>query len=227
MKRGAIFGRRGHRAREVVAVGLVDRDHVGQLDHALLQALQLVARTRQHQHQEEIRHVGDRGFRLSGADRFDQHDVETGRFADQHGFARLGGDAAERSTAGRGANEGVGIVGQPRHAGLVGEDRAAGARRGGIDRQHRNLVAAPGQERAERIDGGRLADARHARDADTNGLSGPWQQCLHQIPRGGLVIAAPALDQRDGARDRGAIAGQNSMRRAWRDRRFARGCAKP
>ena len=33
------------------------------------------------------------------------------------------------------------------------------------------------------------------------------QQGLHQIARGGLMVAAPALDQRDGARQRRAVAG--------------------
>ena len=35
---------------------------------------------------------------------------------------------------------------------------------------------------------------------------------LHQLPRGRLMVGAPALDQRDGARDHGALAGQNSLR---------------
>ena len=55
------------------------------------------------------------------------------------------------------------IGGEPRHPRLVAEDRAAGARRGRIDRQHRDLVAALDQEHAERVDGGGLADARASR----------------------------------------------------------------
>ncbi len=96
---------------------------------------------------------------------------------------------------------------QPRHPRLVAEDRAAGAGRGGVDRQHRDLVAALDQEHAERVDGGGFADAGRAGDADADRLAGVWQQRLHQIARRGLVIAAPAFDQRDRARQRRAVAG--------------------
>ena len=82
MQRRAVFGSGSLGAREVVAVGLVDRDHVGELDQALLEALQLVAGARQHQHQEKIGHVGDHGLRLAGADGLDQHDVVAGGFAE-------------------------------------------------------------------------------------------------------------------------------------------------
>ena len=43
VQRAAIVGGRDLGALEIVAVGLVDRDHVGELDQALLDALQLVA----------------------------------------------------------------------------------------------------------------------------------------------------------------------------------------
>ena len=82
---------------DIVAVGLVDRDHVGELDHALLQALQFVAGAGEHQHQEKVGHVGDSGLRLADADRLDDDDVVAGRLAYQHRLARLGGDAAERA----------------------------------------------------------------------------------------------------------------------------------
>ena len=84
------------------------------------------------------------------------------------------------------------------------------------------LWPVPVRKRAERIDGGRLADARHAGDADANGLAGRRQQILHELPRRRLVVAAPALDQRDGARDDGALARQNAAR-AERARSGVRG----
>jgi len=95
---------------------------------------------------------------------------------------------------------------QLRHPRLVGEDRAAGAGRGGIDREHRHLVAALDQERAKRVDGSGFSDPRRAGDSDPDGLAGFGQQRLDQFARGGLVIAAPALDQRDRTRERRALA---------------------
>ena len=52
----------------------------------------------------------------------------------------------------------------------------------------------------------RLADARRAGDADADGLAGVGKQLLHQLMRLVLVIGALALDQRDGARQHGAVA---------------------
>ena len=48
MQRGAIFARRPHRPGAVVAFRLVDGDHVGDFEHALLDALQFVAGAGQH-----------------------------------------------------------------------------------------------------------------------------------------------------------------------------------
>jgi hypothetical protein len=46
---------------------------------------------------------------------------------------------------------------QARHAGLVGQDRAARSRRGGVDGQHGDTMARFDQIDAKLIDGGGLA----------------------------------------------------------------------
>jgi hypothetical protein len=53
------------------AVGLVDRDHVHQLQQAALDPLQLVAGPGQHQGQEAVGHVGHHRLGLADADRLD------------------------------------------------------------------------------------------------------------------------------------------------------------
>src|SRR5258707_2775562 len=58
----------------------------------------------------------------------------------------------------------------------------------------------------------RLAHARRACDADADRLAGQGQKLLHQAARRLLMIRAPALDQRDGARDDGALAGADAAR---------------
>ena len=95
---------------------------------------------------------------------------------------------------------------KPRHPRLVAEDRTSGAGGGGVDRQHRNLVTAFDQERPEHVDGGGLADAGRTGDADADRLAGIGQQRLQQIARRGLMVGAPAFDQRDRARQRRAAA---------------------
>src|SRR5262249_4658281 len=80
------------------------------------------------------------------------------------------------------------------------------------DATYRGLVALGGEEGAEHIDGGRLAHARHASDADADRFAGQGQKLLHQQARRLLMIRAPALDQRDGARNDGALARADAAR---------------
>ncbi len=128
MQGSTVFGGGGRCAVEIVSIGFVDGDHVGKLDHAFLETLELVAGTRQHQHQEEIGHVRNHGFRLAGAHGLDQNAVVARRLDDQHGLARLRGHAAERAGRGGGAYKSIPVGRQPRHAGLVRKDRSAAAR---------------------------------------------------------------------------------------------------
>ena len=97
MERGGVVGRRGGGPGTVVTVGLVDRHQVGELEDALLDALQLVAGARQHEHQEEVDHVGDDRLGLPDADGLDQHHVEAGGLDHDHGLPRRAGDPAERA----------------------------------------------------------------------------------------------------------------------------------
>jgi hypothetical protein len=62
---------------------------------------------------------------LSDADRFDDDHVETGRFADEHRFARLVGDAAERTRRRAGPDEGLVALTEQLHARLVAENRTS------------------------------------------------------------------------------------------------------
>ena len=87
------------RGRVGVEVGLVDDDEVGQLHHALLDRLQVVAGVGQLQQHEHVGHAGDGRLALADADRLDDHDVEAGGLAHQHRLARLLGHAAERAAA--------------------------------------------------------------------------------------------------------------------------------
>ena len=87
------------RRRAGIEVGLVDDDEVGELHHALLDRLQLVAGVRQLQEQEHVGHAGDRGLALADADGLDDHDVVAGSLDDAHRLARRRRDAAERSAA--------------------------------------------------------------------------------------------------------------------------------
>jgi hypothetical protein len=94
-----------------------------------------------------------------------------------------------------------------RGAGLVGKDRAAGAPRRRIDREHRDFASFFREHTAQRIDGRGLADARRPGNADAYRVAGGAQERLSQRGGGAAVIGALTFDKRNGARQHAAIAG--------------------
>ena len=86
---------------EIVAVALVDGDHVRQLHDAALDALEFVAGIGQHQHQKEVYHAGDYRFALTHTHRLHQHHVKAGRLTHHHCLARLAPDTSEFARGGR------------------------------------------------------------------------------------------------------------------------------
>ena len=88
-------------------VGLVDGDDVGQLQHAFLEPLQLVARARLHEDEEE---VDESATAVSDWPTPTVSTMTTSKPAASHSsiVSRVSrGDAAERAGAGGGADEGV------------------------------------------------------------------------------------------------------------------------
>ena len=80
-----------------VAVGLVHRDHVGELEDAALDALELVAGAGQGEEQEGVDHAGHRRLGLADADRLDQHHVVRRGLEHEHRLAGGPGHAAQRA----------------------------------------------------------------------------------------------------------------------------------
>src|ERR1700738_1141712 len=83
---------------------------------------------------------------------------------------------AKGPQGGRGPVLGVGVHRDPRHPRLVAKDRPAGAGGRRIDGQHGDPVPLFDQVHPERLDRGRLADARNSGDADVHGAAGFWHQ---------------------------------------------------
>ncbi len=98
--------------RQGVAVGLVHDHRVRELDHALLDALELVAAPGREEHEEEVDHGGHRHLGLPDAHGLDQHDVVARRLAEQHRLAGALGDAAQRAARGRRPDEGLVAAGR-------------------------------------------------------------------------------------------------------------------
>ena len=156
----------GTRRRAGIEVGLVDDDQVGELHHALLDRLQVVAGVGQLQQHEHVGHRGHRGFALADADGLDDDDAVARGLDDADRVARRRRDAAERAAARARPNERAAVDREVLHARLVAEDRAPRDARARIDREHGDAPAGADELQAEGLDEGRLADAGNARDAD-------------------------------------------------------------
>ena len=200
------FAARDFRLDEVVAVGLVDDDGVGELHDAFLDALQLVARARQYDEQEEVDHAAHGDFGLADADGLNQDDVVASRLAEQHGLAALARDAAECAARRRRTDERFRPAGKGPHPGLVTQYRALRDGAGRIDGEDGDTVAFVAEHVAERLDHRALASAGDARDADAKRLARARQQPLEDALRLREMARAVALDERDGARERHAVA---------------------
>jgi hypothetical protein len=72
-------------------------------------------------------------------------------------------------------------------------------------------VTLAGEGAAERIDGGGLAYAWRAGDADANGIAGEGEQILYELARQSLMVASAALDESDAARDHRTLPGANAV----------------
>ena len=125
-------------------VGLGDDEHVGHLHDPRLQELEHVAGGGLDDDRDRVGDVGHLGLRLADADGLDHDHVECGgeRFGRR---ARGGGKAAEAGARGGRADEHVAVVRVDLDPGPVAEQRAAGAPRARIDRQHgdRPVMRAP------------------------------------------------------------------------------------
>ena len=199
---------------------------VGQLHHALLDGLQVVAGVGQLQQHEHVGHAGHRGLALADADGLDDDDVVAGGLAHQHRLARLLGHAAQRAAGGAGADEGA----------LVAPTAApcASCRRGSsrpttLDDGSTASTATRwpllDQEQAQRLDEGALADARHAGDAEAERAAGVRQQRVQQLVGARAVVGARRLEQRDRLGHARGAAPAPAARARRRHQRLVGGCS--
>ena len=198
-------------ALDVVAVGFVDCQQVGDLDDALLHALELVSGTGDHDEQEKIDHGSNGDFVLSHADGFHEDDIITGGLAEQHGLAALAADTAERAAGGRGADVGVRLADEVLHAGFIAEDAAAGDAAAGVHGEHGDAFPTLTKLAAERLDERAFPGSGDAGDADADGVSGVRQQAGEEFLGEGLVRGVVAFHQGDGAREDADVAGEHAL----------------
>ena len=186
------------------AVGLVDREDVGDLHDARLERLDAVARFGDEHEDGRVGHAGDVELRLADADRLDQDAVEAGGVEQVGHLARAGGEAAERAAAGHRADVDALVQRDGFHADAVAEQGAAGERAGRVHRDDADAKTGGAVGEDEALDQGGLAGARRAGDPDAAGAAeravDPREQPLESRPA--------VLDHRDRPRQRGRLAGR-------------------
>jgi hypothetical protein len=196
--------------RGAVAVGLVHREHVGDLEDARLGGLHAVTHSRGEEHNGGVGEGHHLHLGLAHAHGLDEHHVAAGRVEHPHGLRRGPGQPTEVPPGGHRPDEHAVVRGVLPHPHPVSEQCAAGERRGGIDGEHPHLPPLLPQEADHRRGGGRLPDAGwpgQAHDVRTSGVRAEGGRHLAQCgvgtvlderdqPCDGQLLAAPgALDQ--------------------------------
>ena len=161
-----------HGAVGALAVGLVDDEHVGDLEDAGLGRLDAVAHPGCEQHHGGVGRAGDLDLGLAHADRLEQHDVAARGVEHAQGLRRRPGQPAEVAARGHRADEDLGVGGVVRHPDPVAEQRTAGERRRRVDGEHADAVPGGPVGGDERVGRRRLADAGRPGDADDVGATG-------------------------------------------------------
>ena len=150
-----------------VAVELVDRDDVGEVEHVDLLELARRAELRRHDIDRGVDQRHDRGVALADTGGFHQHEVEPGQLAGGDDLAEIAGDLALRPARRQRAH--VDARARDRvHADAVAQQRAAAAPPRRIDREDGDGDVRPvGAEAAhDFVAEGRLAGAAGAGHAD-------------------------------------------------------------
>ncbi len=172
-----------------VPVGLVDHEHVGDLQDAGLGRLDAVAHPRCQQHQRGVGQRGDVDLGLAHPHRLDEHHVEAGRVQHAQRLRGRPGQPTEMPSGGQRADVDAGVGGVLLHAHPVPEQRAAAERGRRVDGQDADPQVT-GAERADKSGRrGRLAHPGGAGEADHLRPPGAWRQQGHDLPqlRGGVL----------------------------------------
>jgi hypothetical protein len=166
-----------------------------------------VARARdQHEH-DRVGVVDHVDLRLTDPDGLEEHVVLAGGVHQQRRLQRRLGEAAERAARRHRADEDAGIEEVLAEPDAVAEQRAAAERRARVDREHGDLAVARAAQLDERADQRRLAGARRAREADDGRVAGARVDLADERPALRVVV----LDERDRARERALVAGEQPL----------------
>ncbi len=172
----------------VGTIGFGDGDGVGHFHDAFFDTLQLVARARQHEEQEEVRHPAHQRLGLAHAHGFYENDFVARCLAEQHRLAGAVRHAAQRIARRRRPDVGQRMVDERLHTRFVAQNAAARPLATGIDRQNGQRFAQQNEVPPESLDEGTFTHTRYARDADTERAARAWQHAI-QHPLRQLTVS--------------------------------------
>ena len=178
----------------------------GQLHHAALDALQLVAGAGQQQQHEHVGHLRDPGLGLSDADGLDDDDVEAGRLAEDQRLATAPGNTTQGLPGRRRSYKGLAASGKLFHARLVAEDGPAADRGRRVHGEHGRAVAGINNMIAECLDEGRFTDAGNTGYSEPDRVAGMRHHALEQGVGTRTVVPPRRFDQRDRPGKRAPVA---------------------
>ena len=194
-----LFGDVAERVLAALAVELVDRDDVGEVEHVDLLELAGGAELGRHDVEREIRDVDDRGVALADAGGLDDHQVVAGGLRHPDRVRQRIGHLLARAAGRERAEVDVRVVDRV-HADAVAQKRAAGPPPGRVDGDQRDAHLRPVEPEAlhHLVGQGALARPARAGDAEDGDLARPCP-CLDLAPE--PVGQLARLGQRDQARD--------------------------
>lgn len=206
-------------------VGLVHDEHVGDLDDAGLDRLDVVAEAGDGHQANGIDDADDVHLLLTHANGLDQHDVRPEGVEHVHDPRGRARETAGVPATSHRPDEDALIEETLPHSDAVAEDGAAAERARWIDRDDRDPGRSLAVQTGESIHERRLAATRRARDPDRLRVTGLRVELAHRLGGAGLVV----LHDRNETRDRSLVArsrtseqiagrgrGHQSTRRSWR-----------
>ena len=188
-----------------IEIGLVDREHVADLQDARLDRLNVIAHARNQHDHRRVRRPHNIHLGLPDTDGFDKDDIFAERIHRLDRIRCLVGEAAKAAACPHAADENALVERQIIHTDAVAQDGSAGKGACGVDGNDADGLSALSVLLGKLVRHGALAGTGRTRDAKDVGMSGMRIERLHDV--GG--IRPLVLDRRDGARESEAIAFQH------------------
>src|SRR5690606_14930146 len=181
-------------------VGLVDHEHVTDLEDARLGGLDPVTHAGGQQHYRRVGQSGDLHLTLPDADGLHDDDVAARGVQHPQRLRRAPRQPAQVAAAGHGPDVDLRVQGVVAHPDAVPQQCAAGERRGRVHCKHPDPQTPPAQPADQHVGAGGLADAGAPGEADDVGVAGVRGQRGHHLPQRRVVVLDEGDRPRNGTR---------------------------